>query len=69
MDAQLMIDYLSDPATLITIGVVAVGTLYYISTMRRSTSPIPASQCYELPVSRVNQYYIYWLPGLLSLIW
>ena len=50
-----MAAYLADPATLITLGIVAAGTLYYMYTMRSNTGqPLPASQCYELPVSKYN---------------
>ena len=47
-----MVAFLSDPATLVTLGVVTAGALYYLSSIRRSNNQLALNnQSYDLPVS------------------
>ena len=49
---SVLVNFLSDPATLISLGVIAAGTAYYLSTRPTPTTPpIPLdNQSLELPV-------------------
>lgn len=48
-----LVNFLSDPATLVSLGVIAAGTAYYLSTRPTPVKPpIPLdNQSIELPVS------------------
>lgn len=52
-ESNALVGFLSDPATLIGLGVVAAGTAYYMATRPRAqNSTIPLDiQSIELPVS------------------
>lgn len=49
-----LVNFLSDPATLVSLGVIAAGTAYYLSTRPTPVKPpIPLdNQSIELPVSK-----------------
>ena len=55
-ESNALVNLLSDPATLIGLGVVAVGTAYYMATRPRAqNSSIPLdNQSIELPVSAIT---------------
>lgn len=48
-----LVNFLSDPATLVSLGIIAAGTAYYLSTRPTPVKPpIPLDkQSIELPVS------------------
>ena len=53
MAENSLVNFLSDPATLVSLGVIAAGTAYYLSTRPTPVKPpIPLdNQSIELPVS------------------
>ena len=52
-ESSALVNFISDPATLIALGVVAAGAAYYLSSQPRPTPlPVPLdNQTSEVPVS------------------
>ncbi len=61
MDAEGLMGFLSDPATLVALGVVATGTAYYLATRPSPfRPPVPLDdQSFEIPVgTRTSRFII-----------